>query len=66
MLCLAGGVQNATQGFDFIRGIFPTVKIIVAEGTEDVPETQLRELAETFLDEWRRDHTARRADPQGD
>jgi proteasome beta subunit len=56
----------ATQGFDFIRGIFPTVKIIVAEGTEDVPETQLRELAETFLDEWRRDHTARRADPQGD
>ena len=52
----------ATQGFDFVRGIFPTMKLIVAEGTERVPELRLRELAEGFLDEWRRDHGARRAD----
>ena len=51
----------ATQGFDFMRGIFPTMKLIVAEGTERVPEQRLKEIAETFLDEWRRDHGARRA-----
>ncbi len=56
----------ATQGFDFVRGIFPTVKTIAAEGTEDVPASQLQEIAESFLDEWRRDHGARRADPPGD
>ncbi|MAF10948.1 proteasome subunit beta, partial [Candidatus Poribacteria bacterium] len=49
----------ATQGFDFMRGIFPTMKIIVEAGTEDVPAAQLRETAETYLDEWRRDHGAR-------
>jgi proteasome beta subunit len=51
----------ATQGFDFMRGIFPTMKIIVETGTEDVPASLLRETAETFLDEWRRDHGARRS-----
>ncbi|MBT3270673.1 proteasome subunit beta [Candidatus Poribacteria bacterium] len=55
----------ATQGFDFMRGIFPTMKIIVEEGTEDVPAERLREIAETFLDEWRRDHGARRSSSDG-
>ncbi|GIX06281.1 MAG: proteasome subunit beta [Candidatus Poribacteria bacterium] len=50
----------ATGGFDWVRGIFPLVKVITQEGARDVPEERLGEIAEGFLNAWRADFAARR------
>ena len=38
-----------TGGPDFIRGIFPTVKLIDRDGFGDVPEAEVRKMCETVL-----------------
>jgi len=44
----AAEADVATGGPDFIRGIFPIVKSITAQGIEDVPEAALKSACETF------------------
>lgn len=39
-----------TGGPDLIRGIFPTVKTITAEGIEDIPEDLIRGMVETLIE----------------
>ncbi len=39
-----------TGGPDFIRGVFPTVKLAAEAGLQDVPETRIRELCQTIID----------------
>jgi proteasome beta subunit len=51
----------ATGGFDFVRDIVPTMKIITEDGAQDVDDAEMQEIAEAFLEEWRRDYRARRA-----
>lgn len=51
----------ATGGFDFVRDIVPTMKIITEDGTRDVDDAEMQEIAESFLEEWRQDYRARRA-----
>lgn len=38
-----------TAGPDFIRGIFPTVKMVTASGIADVPDAQIRTLYEGII-----------------
>lgn len=44
----------ATGGIDFVRGIFPTVKTISREGIRDVPDDEIRHIAESLIEERRR------------
>jgi len=44
----------ATGGIDFIRGIYPTVKTVTREGIRDVPDSELRRVAESLIEERRR------------
>lgn len=44
----------ATGGVDFVRGIFPTVKTISREGIRDVPDEEIRQIAESLIEERRR------------
>ncbi len=37
-----------TGGPDIFRGIFPTVKVISAEGVHEVPEDEVRSIIETL------------------
>src|SRR5574341_211972 len=39
-----------TGGPDFVRGVFPTVKIAVRSGLQDVPETRIREVCQAIID----------------
>jgi proteasome beta subunit len=39
-----------TGGPDFIRGVFPTVKLAAKAGLQDVPETRVRELCQAIID----------------
>ncbi|HVM10899.1 MAG TPA: proteasome subunit beta [Actinomycetota bacterium] len=45
----AGESDTATAGPDLIRGIFPTVHVITAEGVEEVPDEEVRGAAERIL-----------------
>lgn len=50
----------ATGGFDFVRGVYPTVKTVSAEGVQDAPTEEIRSAAEALLEQWRADYAARR------
>jgi len=39
-----------TGGPDFIRGIFPTVKLVVTAGLDDVPEARVRQACRAIVD----------------
>ena len=39
-----------TGGPDFVRGVFPTVKIAVRSGLQDVPEARIREVCQAIID----------------
>ncbi|NJD69055.1 MAG: proteasome subunit beta [Candidatus Methylomirabilota bacterium] len=39
-----------TGGPDFVRGLFPTVKIAVRSGLQDVPETRIKEVCQAIID----------------
>lgn len=39
-----------TGGPDFIRGIFPTVKLVVTAGLDDVPEARVRQACQAIVD----------------
>src|SRR5574337_53034 len=39
-----------TGGPDFVRGLFPTVKIAVRSGLQDVPESRIREVCQAIID----------------
>jgi len=45
-----------TAGPDFVRGIFPTVKIVTVRGIADVEETQVRAVCESMVETRRRNH----------
>jgi len=45
----AGESDTATAGPDLIRGIFPTVHVITAEGVDEVAPEEIRGAAETIL-----------------
>ncbi|MDA1190839.1 MAG: proteasome subunit beta [Candidatus Poribacteria bacterium] len=51
----------ATGGFDFVRGIYPVIKVITETGTADVSEDEIRPIADAFINDWRDDYAARRA-----
>jgi proteasome beta subunit len=55
----AGEEDLATGGIDFVRGIYPSVKTVTREGIRDVPDDEIRRVAESLIDELRR--TLRRA-----
>lgn len=44
----------ATGGIDFVRGIYPTVKTVSRDGIGDVPEDEIRRVAESLMDDLRR------------
>ncbi len=39
-----------TGGPDFVRGVFPTVKLAVMTGLQDVPEARIREVCQAIID----------------
>lgn len=39
-----------TGGPDFIRGVFPTVKLAAMAGLQDVPEVRIREVCQAIID----------------
>lgn len=39
-----------TGGPDFVRGVFPTVKLAVMTGLQDVPEVRIREICQAIID----------------
>jgi proteasome beta subunit len=43
----------ATGGPDLARGIYPSVKIVAQTGTDDLPETDIRQICEALLNERR-------------
>ena len=48
-----------TGGPDLVRGIFPSVKTITADGLEDVPEEELRSFVESLVNGQRASYLAR-------
>ncbi len=42
-----------TGGPDFLRGIFPNVKLITRDGTENVPDAEVEEVCQTLANELR-------------
>jgi proteasome beta subunit len=47
----AGEADTATAGPDLMRGIFPSLHIITAEGVDEVPEDEVRTAAEAIVAE---------------
>ena len=45
----AGEEDTATAGPDVIRGIFPNVFVVTAEGVQEVPEDEVRRAAEAVI-----------------
>jgi proteasome beta subunit len=45
----AGEEDTATAGPDLIRGIFPTVHVVTADGVEELTEEPIRQAAETVI-----------------
>ena len=39
-----------TAGPDFVRGIFPTIKLVVMAGLQDVPEGGIRQACQAIVD----------------
>lgn len=39
-----------TGGPDFVRGVFPTIKLVVMAGLQDVPETRIRQACQAIVD----------------
>lgn len=39
-----------TGGPDFVRGVFPTIKLAVMAGLQDVPETRVRQVCQAIVD----------------
>jgi proteasome beta subunit len=54
----AADEDRGTGGPDFVRRIFPTLKLVAREGIQDVPEERVAAECEAIL-------TARRTLPQG-
>jgi proteasome beta subunit len=46
----AGEEDIATGTVDFVRGIYPTVKVISREGTRDIPDDDVRRVAERIVE----------------
>jgi len=44
----AADEDTATGGPDFLRGIFPTAKLVTREGSRDVPEARVAELCQAI------------------
>lgn len=47
-----------TGGPDFVRGLFPTVKIAAKSGLQDVPETRIKEVCQAIIDRRREAESA--------
>jgi proteasome beta subunit len=45
----AADEDRGTGGPDFVRGIFPTVKLVTQAGAQDVPESRVATLCETIM-----------------
>jgi proteasome beta subunit len=43
-----------TAGPDFVRGIFPTVKLVITSGLRDVPEDRIRQTCQAIVDRRKR------------
>ena len=56
----AGDEDTATGGFDFVRGVFPAIKTVSADGVADASDEEAASAAETFLEERRAEFAARR------
>lgn len=39
-----------TAGPDFVRGIFPTVKLVVTAGLRDIPDDRIRQMCQVIVD----------------
>src|SRR3990172_1430960 len=53
-----------TGGPDFVRGVFPTIKLAVMAGLQDVPETRVRQICQAIVD--LRAHIQREAGADGE
>ncbi len=45
----AADEDRGTGGPDFVRGIFPTVKLVTRQGTQDVPEDRVASVCQTLV-----------------
>lgn len=50
-LYVAADEDSATGGPDFIRGLFPLVAIVTAEGYQQLEDEEIRERSQTLVDE---------------